>query len=202
MDSSKKEGGIVQLVIVLGLITFVCALLLGMANGITAPQIALNEEKTRNEAMSAIIEGAEFEDMGISLSSEDAAAEGISLPAGRTPAAISGVYKATIDGSDAGYCLEVQPKGFGGTLTMIVGIASDGTVAGAKVTSHAETPGLGAKSQTDEEWIAQYSGKAASGTLAVTKDGGDVNAITGATITSRAVTDGVNTASAYAQTLG
>ncbi len=202
MDSSKKEGGIVQLVIVLGLITFVCALLLGMANGITAPQIALNEEKTRNEAMAAIIEGAEFEDMGVSLSAEDVAAAGVTLPAGRAPAAVSGVYKAAVDGSDAGYCLEVQPKGFGGALTMIVGINADGTVAGALVTSHAETPGLGAKSQTDEEWIKQYAGQAADGQLAVSKDGGSINAITGATITSRAVTDGVNTAAAYAQTLG
>ena len=36
MDNSKKEGGIVQLVVVLGLITFICALLLGVINGVTA----------------------------------------------------------------------------------------------------------------------------------------------------------------------
>ncbi len=202
MDSSKKEGGIVQLILVLGLITFVCALLLGMANGITAPQIAKNEEKTRNEAMAAIITGAEFEDMQTALSAEEVTAAGVALPNGRTAAAISGVYKATVDGADAGYCLEVQSKGFGGTLTMIVGINADGTVAGAKVTGHAETPGLGAKSQTDEEWIKQYAGQPADGQLAVSKDGGSINAITGATITSRAVTDGVNTAAAYVAALG
>ncbi len=206
MESHKKEGGIVQLVLVLGIITFVCALLLGMANGITAPRIELNEEETRSEAMAEIIEGAEFEDMGIQVSAEQVAADleqsGVSLPAGRTPAAISGVYHATVDGSDAGYCFEVQPKGFGGTLTLIVGIGSDGTVEGAKVTSHAETPGLGAKSQTDEEWITQFSGEPANGQLAVGKDGGSIDAITGATITSRAVTDGVNTAAAYTAVIG
>ena len=42
----------------------------------------------------------------------------------------------------------------------------------------------------------------ADGQLQVTKDGGTINAITGATITSRAVTDGVNTAAAYVATLG
>lgn len=202
MDSSKKEGGIIQLVIVLGLITLVCALLLGVANGVTEPLIQANQEKTRNAAMEEIIPGAHFTDMEVTLAAEDVAAAGVQLPAGRSAAAISGVYKADVDGADAGYCLEVQPKGFGGALTMIVGVNADGTIAGAKVTGHAETPGLGAKSQTDDAWIAQYAGQPADGQLQVTKDGGTINAITGATITSRAVTDGVNTAAAYAATLG
>ena len=85
---------------------------------------------------------------------------------------------------------------------LIVGINADGTVAGAKVTSHAETPGLGAKSQADPNWITQFAGQTADGQLKVAKDGGTINAITGATITSRAVTDGVNTAAAYVATLG
>ena len=202
MDSSKKEGGIIQLVVVLGLITLVCALLLGVANGVTKDQIEQNKIDTRNAAMEDIIPGATFEDTSTVLSAEEVAAAGVTLPAGRAAAAISGVYKATVDGADAGYCVEVQPKGFGGTLTMIVGVSADGTVAGAKVTSHAETPGLGAKSQTDDAWIAQYAGQPADGSLQVSKDGGTINAITGATITSRAVTDGVNTAAAYAATLG
>ncbi|MDO4270613.1 MAG: RnfABCDGE type electron transport complex subunit G [Eubacteriales bacterium] len=202
MESSKKEGGILQLILVLGLITLVCALLLGVANGVTADKIEQNKIDTRNAAMAEIIPGASFEDTGTALSAEEVAAAGVTLPAGRTAAAIAGVYKATVDGADAGYCFEVQPKGFGGTLTMIVGVGADGTVAGVKVTGHAETPGLGAKSQTDEEWIAQYAGQPANGQLQVSKDGGTINAITGATITSRAVTDGVNTAAAYAATLG
>ncbi len=190
MDSSKKEGGIVQLVVVLGLITLICALLLGLTNGVTAEKIVQNNIDKINAAMSEIIPGAEFEDMDTTVPAPDK----------ETPE-ISGVYKATIDGQDAGYCLEVKPKGFGGVLTLIVGINADGTVAGAKVTAHAETPGLGAKSQ-DAEWIAQYSGQPADGSLAVTKDGGTINAITGATITSRAVTLGVNTAAQYVASLG
>ena len=130
------------------------------------------------------------------------AAAGVTLPAGRTAAAISGVYKATVDGQDAGYCVQVNPKGFGGEMTLIVGISTDGTVAGAKVTAHGETAGLGAKAQTDPEWITQFAGQPADGQLQVNKDGGTINAITGSTITSRAVTDGVNTAAAYVATLG
>ena len=174
MDNSKKEGGIVQLVVVLGLITFICALLLGVINGVTADKITQNGIETRNAAMAEIIPDADFEDLGTALSAEDVAAAGVTLPAGRTAAQIDGVYKAT----------------------------KDGTVAGAKVTSHAETPGLGAKSQADPNWITQFAGQTADGQLKVTKDGGTINAITGATITSRAVTDGVNTAAAYVATLG
>lgn len=201
MSETKKEG-IGRLIVVLGLITFVCALLLGFVNQVTAPLIAQNEADTRNAAMAEIIPDAEFEDMNVVLSAEEVAASGITLPAGRTAAGISGVYKATQGGEDAGYCVQVNPKGFGGELTIIVGIGADGTVAGAKVTAHGETPGLGAKSQTDPEWIKQYAGQPADGQLQVTKDGGTINAITGSTITSRAVTDGVNTAAAYVATLG
>lgn len=140
MDNSKKEGGIVQLVVVLGLITFICALLLGVINGVTADKITQNGIETRNAAMAEIIPDADFEDLDTALSAEDVAAAGVTLPAGRTAAQIDGVYKATKDGEEIGYCVQVEPKGFGGNLTMIVGINADGTVAGAKVTSHAETP--------------------------------------------------------------
>ena len=134
MESNKKEGGIVQLVVVLGLITFICALLLGVINGVTADKIAQNAVETRDAAMAEIIPDAEFEDMNTAMSADDVAAAGISLPAGRTPAQIDGVYKATKDGEEVGYCVQVEPKGFGGNVTMIVGINADGTVAGAKVT--------------------------------------------------------------------
>ena len=63
MDNSKKEGGIVQLVVVLGLITFICALLLGVINGVTADKITQNGIETRNAAMAEIIPDADFEDL-------------------------------------------------------------------------------------------------------------------------------------------
>lgn len=194
-ETAKKSGGgeIARLIIVLGLITLVCALLLGVVNQITEPKIAANEKAALDAAMAEIIPDATFEEVEV-------AAE-FKTPADKNSPAIILASKATKDGQDAGYCVEVQPKGFGGALTLIVGINPDGTVAGAKVTKHAETPGLGAKAQQDPSWISQFAGKSADGSLAVTKDGGDVNAITGATITSRAVTLGVNTAANYVATL-
>ena len=179
MNEAKKES-MGMLIVVLFLITFITALLLGYINQVTAPKIAKNNEETRAAAMAELIPGAEFEP---AEKTEDPA------PDKDTPA-IQNIY-----------CMEVLPSGFGGTLTIVVGINTDGTVAGAQVTSHSETPGLGAKAKADPTWITQFAGKAADGSLAVTKDGGDINAITGATITSRAVTKAVNRAATYVQSL-
>lgn len=85
MESNKKEGGIVQLVVVLGLITFICALLLGVINGVTADKIAQNAVETRDAAMAEIIPDAEFEDMNTALSADEVAAAGVTLPQAAPP---------------------------------------------------------------------------------------------------------------------
>lgn len=61
--------------------------------------------------MAEIIPDADFEDLGTALSAEDVAAAGVTLPAGRTAAQIDGVYKATKDGEEIGYCVQVEPEG-------------------------------------------------------------------------------------------
>ncbi len=191
--TANKMNENIRLVIVLGLITLITALLLGFVNQITAPKIAENNKKTLETAMNSLIPDAQFE--SLEVPSE------VQTPADTSTPSITGVYKATKDGADAGYCVQVLPTGFGGQLTVIVGILPDGTLAGVKVTKHSETPGLGAKAQQDPSWSAQFTGKAADGSLAVAKDGGSIDAITGATITSRAVTLGVNTAADYVSSL-
>ncbi len=88
-----------------------------------------------------------------------------------------------------------DPKGFGGALTVMVGLAKDGTILGYKVLESSETPGLGAKAQ---DWFQKGQkgdiiGKTA-GDLTVSKDGGEVDAITASTITSRAFLRCINAA--------
>ncbi len=185
--AEKKGNEMALLCVVLFLITLVSATLLGFVNSVTAPQIELNKEKTRAAAMSMLIPDSEFELVEKEVVSDTGAPT------------LKNIYRAVQNGETVGYCMEALPSGFGGELTVVVGILADGTIAGAQVTSMAETPGLGAKSQS--EWIDQYAGMPADGSLAVTKDGGSVVPITGATITSRAVTLGVNTAASYAATL-
>ena len=109
---------------------------------------------------------------------------------------INAVYQA----GDAGYVFQVSPSGsFSGTLTIMVGVDSAGTVTGVEIVKTAETSGLGANA-SKPAFRDQFVGQ--SGTLAVAKDGGSIDALTGATITSRAVTSGVNSALAAAAELG
>lgn len=160
---------------VLLIISAVAALLLGVVSEVTKEPIALQAQKTLNESMQAVMPDAtNFEII------EDVALSGT----------VTAVYKSDTDG----FVVTTAPSGFGGTVGTMVGIDADGVVSGLRVTSHAETPGLGAKS-TDPEFYEQFAGK--SGTVAVTKDGGEIVPITSSTITSRAVASGANDALAW-----
>ena len=104
-------------------------------------------------------------------------------------------YKASDGGNLVGYAVESTTVGFGGPLTLIVGVTPDGVVYNTSVLSHAETPGLGAKCTSDAKFMDQWRGFDASiKKLSVKKDGGDVDAITASTITSRAYTVAVENA--------
>ncbi len=104
-------------------------------------------------------------------------------------------YVSTVNGVPAAYAVKSSTVGFGGTLTIMVGIKADGTIYNTSVLSHSETPGLGAKCTSDEKFVAQWKGfNPAEKILAVKKDNGDVDAITASTITSRAYTLAVKNA--------
>ena len=100
----------------------------------------------------------------------------------------AGQYYTATDGEQlVGYAIQSSAVGFGGNLSLMVGVTPDGVVYNTSVLSHAETPGLGAKCTTDARFMDQWRGFDASvKKLSVTKDGGDVDAITASTITSRA----------------
>ncbi|MFI2812421.1 MULTISPECIES: electron transport complex subunit RsxG [Microbulbifer] len=86
----------------------------------------------------------------------------------------------------------VAPDGYGGPINLLVGVNRDGTVAGVRVTSHSETPGLGDKIEVKKsDWILGFNGKSLGnpprGQWKVQKDGGAFDQFSGATITPRAV---------------
>ena len=87
---------------------------------------------------------------------------------------------------------------------MMVGVDNDGKVLGISIINQSETAGLGAVAAADtsagEAFRDQFAGM--SGSVSVTKDGGAVDALTGATITSRAVCSGVNAALACVASFG
>lgn len=90
----------------------------------------------------------------------------------------------------------VAGDGYSGDIQMIIGINMDGTVAGVRVISHRETPGLGDKVDLSKnDWILDFNGKSLRNPppekWKVKKDGGDFDQFTGATITPRAVVNQV-----------
>ncbi len=162
-----------------GTLLLICAVTAGLlagVNAITEPIIAeLNAAKTQ-EAISAVLPGGFDSEI-----TDYTDATGL----------VSKIYK----GAD-GYAVEVGPGGFDNTITMMVGIDNEGKVLGISIVSHTETAGLGAVAADGtpkgEAFRGQFVG--ASGAVSVTKDGGTMDAITGATITSRAICVGVNAA--------
>ncbi len=99
-------------------------------------------------------------------------------------------------GQDLGAAVESTTGGFGGDLKVLVGFNPEGTILGYTLLEHAETPGLGAKA---DKWFQRGQkgdiiGKSPKEPLTVSKDGGQVDAITASTITSRAFLLAVNNA--------
>ena len=93
-------------------------------------------------------------------------------------------------------------RGYAGEIKLAIGIFADGKVAGVRAIRHTETPGLGDKIQTNKtDWIYSFNGrtykKSQDYRWEVTKNGGDIDAFTGATITPRAVTLAVKDALIY-----
>jgi len=174
MKTESTVMYVLRLALTLLAITAVVAAALAGVNSITAPAIAeLNAQKTQ-EAIELVLPGG-GEEMA-------------DFPA---TALVSKVYAG-----DAGYAVEVTPGGFDNTITMMVGVDTEGKVLGISIIKHTETAGLGAVAAAGtpagESFRGQFVG--ASGSVSVTKDGGTMDAITGATITSRAICVGVNAA--------
>lgn len=97
-------------------------------------------------------------------------------------------FVAVLEGKAKAVAFESYGKGYGGDVGLMVGIDTEtDKIIGAGVTTHAETPGMGAKAKEDPAFVNQLSGMSVADSIKVTGDGGSVNALSGATITSRAV---------------
>ena len=104
-------------------------------------------------------------------------------------------FVGVIDGEPRVVTFETSGKGYGGDVGLMVGIdVPNNQIMGVGVTTHAETPGMGAKAKTDPSFVAQFSEHPIEEPVNVTSDGGSINAISGATITSRAITSATNDA--------
>ncbi len=107
------------------------------------------------------------------------------------------VYRARRNGAPVAAALTVvSPDGYAGPIRLLVGISVDGQVLGVRVIAHTETPGIGAAVATDDSpLLAGFAGRSLveppEPRWALRGDGGEFDAIAGATISSRAVVSGV-----------
>ena len=105
--------------------------------------------------------------------------------------------KAVLAGHADGTAVEAAVDGFGGQFRVMVGFDAEGNILGYEILEHQETPGLGSHMthwfKNAEKPGQNIIGRKA-GSLTVSKDGGDVDAITAATISSRAFLKAVNQA--------
>ena len=176
----KLPSTLPNMLCVLTLISVIAAGALAYVNEVTAGPIEENKARTLAEGINRVL-GVSDAQVQATTEAEDANGNPV-----------------TIYATDKGVAVKaIDPNGFGGKLTVLVGFADEGTIKGYTVLEHAETPGLGAKAdfwfQEGEKGniIGKNPGEKE---LTVSKDGGDVDAITASTITSRAFLRAVNVA--------
>lgn len=176
-----------MLIVRLGFILMLIAALasggLALLNTQTAPVIAHNKAIEQEQARAEVMRS-----LGVTRFEKVTSDKGFEY------------YKAYDEsGNLMGYVTVAKGKGYSSTIETVAGYDTTLHVAGLKITFQQETPGLGTKSQEVKKgestpwFLQQFTGKDAT-TLAVKKDRGDIDAITGATITSRAVTNSVRQA--------
>lgn len=193
-------NNIVKNTLILTAITVVSGLLLGVVYGITKEPIAQAQENTKQEAYRTVLSDAsEFETVEFDA---DAAASLLSEN-GYTSDVITEIAEGTdASGETVGYVISVQSsEAYDGSLSLSVGIASDGTVKGIEMLEISETAGLGMKAD-EAEFKDQFKDKNVQKfTYTKTGEDGDdkIDAISGATITTNAVTNAVDSALVYFQ---
>lgn len=170
----------IKMVLVLAVISALAGLILAASNSFTEPKIAANLAAT---------EAAAYRDV---LTTAETFIDDEAMLAQAASTGITAVKQGQKAGQPVGWVCKVAVPGYGGNIELLVGIDTAGMLQKVLVLSQTETPGLGANITTDE-FIGQSALFESNGEeLKVTKDGGKVQAVTGATISSRAVLDGVN----------
>lgn len=186
------------------IITLAAGLILGFVYNVTKDPIAKQEEKTKQEAYKAVFKDADrFEAVKLNTKEISKALKAKDLGQNTINEIAKAVDK---NGKELGYVFSVtNPDGYGGDITLSVGVKDDGTVNGYETLTISETAGLGMKAKEDE-FKSNFTNKKAK-QFEVVKDGSGKNddskidAISGATITSRAVTSGVNSCVVLMDTL-
>lgn len=177
---------ILKLTLILFLVSAIVAGVLGVINELTYDRIEEQNRIKTEKAYAAVLASDGYEEVGF----DQTAFPTIDL-----------INKCT---NGAGYVVTTTFSGAQGSITMAVGVDNDYKCTGISIISHAETSGLGANAASASEvgvnFRAQFVGE--DDTVAITKAGGNIDALAGATITSRAVANATATAIKAVESLG
>jgi len=111
-------------------------------------------------------------------------------------------YVGIFDGQPSKVAFESAGKGFGGDIGLMVGVdINEDKIVGVGVTTHSETPGIGSKAKTDLAFTNQFIDQDLIAEFKVKPDGGQIDALSGATVTSRGVVFGVTQAGVLYESL-
>jgi electron transport complex protein RnfG len=179
---AKRESTFINMVVTLFAVTFIAAAALGFVHDLTKDAIELAKMKAENEAIEKVLPA--FEELG----------ESWKVPVGETGDSLE-IFPAYQGDEMVGIAVKTfTNNGFSGYISIMAGFDTSGKIYGYEVLEHEETPGLGSKMN---EWFRNTEkpnqnviGKNPEDfRFEVTKDGGDIDAITASTITSRAFID-------------
>lgn len=176
---ANKKSTLLNMVVVLTAVSVIVGAALGYIYKITKEPIEQANIAAQESAIRMV--APEFDNSPSQESYEVTTAEGLTVT----------VFPATKGGEPVGAAVRAtSPNGFGGEIAVMVGFDNDGNILNYSVLSHAETPGLGSKMndwfRTDKNRQSVLGKNPGHCNLTVTKDGGEIDAITAATISSRA----------------
>lgn len=158
-------------------ICVVVSLLLSIVNRTTEPIITQMQAEKTAKAMAQVLQADEY------------------VPVESASAAVTALYEAKTGGRTVGHVAEVAANGFGGAISMVVGVDTQGAVTGVCVTKHAETGNIGTKVVNDSAVLARFIGMSHdAGEITVNAGDNRFDGITGATVSSKGVAAGVNAA--------
>jgi len=184
----KLESSLLNMILVLTGVTVVMGAILAYVNELTSGPINEQKEKALAEGIKTVMVS---DDIVVAhtdtVKQHDSKGKELTFIIYQTKDA---------QGNDLGAAVQSATGGFGGDLKVLVGFNPEGTILGYTLLEHQETPGLGAKA---DKWFQKGEkgdiiGKTPAEPLTVSKDGGQVDAITASTITSRAFLLAVNNA--------
>lgn len=195
--TERGKNTILKSAAALGLVAVIGSALLTVVYHLTADRIADQERRVVQQQLSQILPPGrydnELQDDHISFHDE------AHFPKGQTVTA----YRARATGKPVALIFRFRAvNGYNGDIHLLAGIYGDGTLAGVRVISHRETPGLGDGIEKEKsDWVLDFGGKSLArpgqAGWAVRRDGGEFDQFTGATITPRAIVEAVHAALEY-----